>query len=280
MADLSPEQLEQQIAEFAEQLASVEFALRADPTNAELQDAKKSLDDVLKELYDIQELRKKIEKKEKPSSSTSTSAAPEKVKAVQDAAASKGVYVGMLCEAIYSGDGQWYNARVTDINSDGIVVAFDGYGNVETIDPKKDAIRARQEKAPLAGKKRKEPETSSSVALEHIPKSLQILPTDSEKVRLMKKKRIKQLKSKTRFQQLEEDTTKKKSSWQDFLTSANKKQKVTSTIAPKESIFRSPDTVDGRVGVVGSGKGMTPNPAHHVKPVVPVKKTTVDLPFK
>lgn len=280
MADLTPEQLEQQIAEFAEQLASVEFALRADPTNSELLDAKKSLDEVLKELHDIQELRKKIEKKETTTNNNNTAPSSEKLKAVQDAAASKGIYVGMLCEALYSGDSQWYNARVTDINADGVVVVFDGYGNVETIDPKKDSIRARQEKAPLAGKKRKEPETSSSVALEHIPKSLQILPTDSEKVRLMKKKRIKQLKSKTRFQQLEEDTTKKKSSWQDFLNTANKKQKTTSTIAPKESIFRSPDTVDGRVGVVGSGKGMTPNPTSNIKPVVPKNKTTVDLPFK
>jgi survival-of-motor-neuron-related-splicing factor 30 len=279
MADLTPEQLEQQIAEFSEQLADVENALRADPTNSELLDAKKSLGDVLKELHDIQELSKKIEKKDTATNNNNSSSSA-KVKAVQEAAAAKGIYVGMLCEAIYSGDGQWYNARVNDINADGVLVVFDGYGNTDTIDPKKDVIRARQEKAPLAGKKRKEPETSSSVALEHIPKSLQILPTDSEKVRLMKKKRIKQLKSKTRFQQLEEDTTKKKSSWQDFLTAGNKKQKVTSAIAPKESIFRSPDSVDGRVGVVGSGKGMTPNPTSNVKPVVPVKKTTVELPFK
>jgi survival-of-motor-neuron-related-splicing factor 30 len=279
MADLTPEQLEQQIAEFSEQLADVENALRADPTNSELLDAKKSLGDVLKELHDIQELSKKIEKKDTTTNNNNSSSSA-KVKAVQEAAAAKGIYVGMLCEAIYSGDGQWYNARVNDINADGVLVVFDGYGNTDTIDPKKDVIRARQEKAPLAGKKRKEPETSSSVALEHIPKSLQILPTDSEKVRLMKKKRIKQLKSKTRFQQLEEDTTKKKSSWQDFLTAGNKKQKVTSAIAPKESIFRSPDSVDGRVGVVGSGKGMTPNPTSNVKPVVPVKKTTVELPFK
>jgi survival-of-motor-neuron-related-splicing factor 30 len=279
MADLTPEQLEQQIAEFSDQLADVENALRADPTNSELLDAKKSLGDVLKELHDIQELSKKIEKKDTATNNNNSSSSA-KVKAVQEAAAAKGIYVGMLCEAIYSGDGQWYNARVNDINADGVLVVFDGYGNTDTIDPKKDVIRARQEKAPLAGKKRKEPETSSSVALEHIPKSLQILPTDSEKVRLMKKKRIKQLKSKTRFQQLEEDTTKKKSSWQDFLTAGNKKQKVTSAIAPKESIFRSPDSVDGRVGVVGSGKGMTPNPTSNVKPVVPVKKTTVELPFK
>lgn len=279
MADLTPEQLEQQIAEFSEQLADVENALRADPTNSELLDAKKSLGDVLKELHDIQELSKKIEKKDTTTNNNNSSSSA-KVKAVQEAAAAKGIYVGMLCEAIYSGDGQWYNARVNDINADGVLVVFDGYGNTDTTDPKKDVIRARQEKAPLAGKKRKEPETSSSVALEHIPKSLQILPTDSEKVRLMKKKRIKQLKSKTRFQQLEEDTTKKKSSWQDFLTAGNKKQKVTSAIAPKESIFRSPDSVDGRVGVVGSGKGMTPNPTSNVKPVVPVKKTTVELPFK
>jgi len=28
-------------------------------------------------------------------------------------------------------------------------------------------------------------------------------------------------------------------------------------LAKKQSMFRSPDTVDGKVGVVGSGKGMT-----------------------
>jgi len=155
MADLTSEQLEQQIAEFAEQLASVEFALRADPSNSELLDAKKSLDEVLKELHDIQELKKKIDKKDKPTNNNNTAPSNGKLKAVQDAAASKGIYVGMLCEALYPADSQWYNARVTDINADGVIVVFDGYGNVETIDPKKDSIRARQEKAPLAGKKTK-----------------------------------------------------------------------------------------------------------------------------
>ena len=47
-------------------------------------------------------------------------------------------------------------------------------------------------------------------------------------------------------------------SWQKFKTKSSAKSKTGfRTGKAKDSIFRSPDTVDGRVGVIGSGKRMT-----------------------
>ena len=71
-------------------------------------------------------------------------------------------------------------------------------------------------------KKRKEPETSSSIVLENIPKGLQILPTDSEKTRQSKKKRIKTLRSETKKIQKEEETNSRKQNWQSFVAKGNK----------------------------------------------------------
>jgi Mg-chelatase subunit ChlI len=79
-----------------------------------------------------------------------------------------------------------------------------------------DDIRQRQDKT-LLPRKRKEPETSSSIVLQNIPKSLQILSTDSEKVRKAKKKRIKALKAQARQKQLEEERNARKQAWQNFL---------------------------------------------------------------
>jgi hypothetical protein len=50
-------------------------------------------------------------------------------------------------------------------------------------------------------------------------------------------------------------------------------------VAPKESIFKSPDTVEGKVGVTGSGKGMTPAPQVSYKPqTLKASKTNIPLP--
>jgi len=46
---------------------------------------------------------------------------------------------------------------------------------------------------------------------------------------------------------------KRKASWQDF----QNKGKVNKKAKKNESIFQSPDTIEGKVGVIGSGKKMT-----------------------
>jgi len=72
-------------------------------------------------------------------------------------------------------------------------------------------------------------------------------------MRKMKKKGIKALKSEHRKIVAEEQRNKRKASWQDFQNkgTSNKKTKKDG------SIFQSPDTIEGKVGVVGSGKKMT-----------------------
>lgn len=50
----------------------------------------------------------------------------------------------------------------------------------------------------------------------------------------------------------------RQSTWLDFTNKANSKKEGHFAIkANQESIFKSPDTVTGRVGVVGSGRQMT-----------------------
>lgn len=42
--------------------------------------------------------------------------------------------VGARCQAIYSADGQWYDASVESVKGNGkFVVTFDGYGNSEEV---------------------------------------------------------------------------------------------------------------------------------------------------
>jgi len=91
-----------------------------------------------------------------------------------------------------------------------------------------------------------------------IPDHLKIVPTDTEAVKKRKQKRIKSIKSKNRFTKMAIAQRSKMNSWQNFQTK-NKKRKAKGSLQNmrKISIFRSPDTIDGKVGVTGSGKGMT-----------------------
>jgi len=94
-----------------------------------------------------------------------------------------------------------------------------------------------------------------------IPKHLKILPTDSEETRNGKRKRLKAMKSAIRQKKLEGDRNDRKTAWQEFTTKSSKKIKAGFMSGrAKESIFKSPDTVDGKVGVTGSGNSLTPIP--------------------
>jgi len=95
-----------------------------------------------------------------------------------------------------------------------------------------------------------------------IPESLKYKPSDSEAQKLKKRKQIKRLKSTFRTKKREEEGLKRQKNWQTFLKGHRKKQKTKS----KDSIFASPDEVDGRVGVTNSGRTMTkyPEPSKHL----------------
>jgi len=95
-----------------------------------------------------------------------------------------------------------------------------------------------------------------------IPESLKYKSSDSEAQKLKKRKQIKRLKTTHRTKKREEEGNQRQKNWLSFVKGHRKKQKV----KPKDSIFASPDEVDGRVGVVNSGKPLTKyqEPAKHL----------------
>eukprot|EP01125_Pyxidicula_operculata_P001782 TRINITY_DN11620_c0_g1_i1.p1 TRINITY_DN11620_c0_g1~~TRINITY_DN11620_c0_g1_i1.p1 ORF type:complete len:272 (+),score=63.96 TRINITY_DN11620_c0_g1_i1:32-847(+) len=238
MEESTIEELEKQIEEYESQLSMINAALKEDPDSEEFRTIKKDMIEVLNITKDMLQIKKESNK--------------PKFNNIQDVAAEKGIYVGYKCEAKWSMDGQWYKAVVTGISDAGIGVTFSAYGNSETVPPENIRERKKLDVVVVeSGEKLEGAAIHVSKSGELIvPSSLKILPTDSEAVRKSKKKRIKHLKSQYRLQKNEEDQNKRKASWQDFKDNPNKKRKT-------ESIFKSPETVTGKVGVTGSGKGMT-----------------------
>lgn len=84
-----------------------------------------------------------------------------------------------------------------------------------------------------------------------IPPHLVPLESDTEGERNKKRRTIKTLKSKWRERVKEVAGSQKQKSWQDFVGKSKKKRNT------GDSIFRTEDGVNARVGVIGSGKSMT-----------------------
>eukprot|EP00823_Brevimastigomonas_motovehiculus_P001087 TRINITY_DN11621_c0_g1_i1.p1 TRINITY_DN11621_c0_g1~~TRINITY_DN11621_c0_g1_i1.p1 ORF type:complete len:409 (+),score=96.13 TRINITY_DN11621_c0_g1_i1:47-1273(+) len=80
-----------------------------------------------------------------------------------------------------------------------------------------------------------------------IPDMLKINSDDTERVKQQKQKRIKRLKTEYRRAKLEKEGKQRQNAWQQFQSKGVK----------RKSMFASPDTVEGKVGVIGSGKAMT-----------------------
>lgn len=91
-----------------------------------------------------------------------------------------------------------------------------------------------------------------------IPEHLKILPNDSLEERNRKKKKLKHLKQGFKTSLIDRDMQDKSNKWANF-NERNKFQKSGNYLAKKhnESIFKTPDTLTGRVGFMNSGKGMT-----------------------
>jgi len=166
--------------------------------------------------------------------------------------------VGSVCQAIWAGDGGWYDAMVKKITARGeLVVEFEGYGDEETLPVEK---LKRADVAAVAAK-RKKAETDDPYAEMPIPASLKVMPSDSEEVRERKRKRVRAIKSKNRLRRIEREKNQAANHWKTFLNKKASAKAVTgfasSTKKAKTSIFRSPDTVDGKVGVTNSGNQLS-----------------------
>jgi len=167
--------------------------------------------------------------------------------------------IGAPCQAIYSADGQFYNAVVEGVSASGnFIVVYEGYEEKEEVPPA--SVRPPPEATEIykgvAAPKRKRVEEQPVVT--EIPKWLEIKDTDDEKTKARKRKLLKSYKSKIRFQEMDVAQKEKQDSWQSFLTGKGGKKKAGFfTGRKKESMFKVPEGASGKVGVIGSGKGIT-----------------------
>lgn len=178
--------------------------------------------------------------------------------------------VGTKVQAVWSEDGEWYDATVDAHTPNGYYVSYDGWGNREEVDPAN--IRPIQEgpvdalleaervaEATKQAIKRKIAQAASvDLQSRTLPAKLRIEPDDPEDVKAAKRKKIHAFKSKMRLEQLEVTQNKRQNAWQQFQSTKGKTKKIGFFSGRKrESIFKSPDDPQGKVGVTGSGKGLT-----------------------
>jgi survival-of-motor-neuron-related-splicing factor 30 len=164
------------------------------------------------------------------------------------------IVVGAELVGRYSGDGKYYDVIVEAVTDFGYRVAFTEYGNSEELPL--EYLRVRSTTGVL-------PDANEGLVREadgtyRIPEHLKVLPSDSEQDRLRKRRRVKGLKQKLKQREADESRDSSKNSWQAF-QSKGAKRRVAGSMkgVRKASIFAAPTTVDGRVGVTGSGQDMT-----------------------
>eukprot|EP01067_Filipodium_phascolosomae_P001617 Filipodium_phascolosomae@DN2052_c0_g1_i1.p1 len=93
-----------------------------------------------------------------------------------------------------------------------------------------------------------------------IPENLAIKPGDTEQEKKLKRKKIHSIKSRQRQEQTDQAAQDKKLGWQKFQKKSSQKSASLVTKKGKESIFKSPESIEGKVGVTGSGNAMTDFP--------------------
>ncbi|KAK7694859.1 hypothetical protein QCA50_002047 [Cerrena zonata] len=213
------------------QLSQVEVALEADPSNAELA----SLRSELKELIELTQTA--IAQQEAAASSSKAEASRKAGGATSTA---KPWGAGDECLAKYSGDGQWYPARIASVggSADNRVysVMFKGYNSTELV---------------------------NASQLKQIPPNYQAPAPPSNKRKLSKveeeekerKKKKNEKKVEVRAAKAKEQSVKQQT-WQKFAKKSEKKGIHIAGVAGT-SIFKTPENPLGKVGVTGSGKGMT-----------------------
>ncbi|RID76133.1 hypothetical protein BRARA_B03122 [Brassica rapa] len=165
--------------------------------------------------------------------------------------------IGTKVQAVFSEDGEWYEATVEAHTLNGYYVSYNEWGNKEEVDP--DNVRAIENNALLeaerlaeatknALKRKIEQAASSDYQSKTLPAKLKIDPNDPEDVKIAKRKKIHAFKSKARQEQLEVAQNKKQNAWQQFQTTKAKTKKVGFyTGRKKESIFKSPEDPFGKV---------------------------------
>ncbi|KAG2228933.1 hypothetical protein BDF21DRAFT_445282 [Thamnidium elegans] len=229
----------EEIESYKFQLEQVELALESDAENEEL----KKLQSDLKELINMFEAANAITHEETVNNNKrKTQPAPSSnnnsnTNVTTTALKSHEFSVDQEVMARWSGDGQFYRAIITAIGGADQVfsIKFKGYSESEFV--KAEDIKPIVDKKRVGifenveGPKKKKKETPVSAKDPSAP----VVP---------KKKKAVEFEN-------------KKNAWLNFATGSSSKKKKIVPVINKKSIFKTPDNPEGKVGVVGSGKGMT-----------------------
>ncbi|XP_052204867.1 uncharacterized protein LOC127809803 isoform X2 [Diospyros lotus] len=271
--ELSMEELASNLSTYREQLQQVRKLLDDDPGNVEYADMEKELVEVIALTEELLATAKKNESSAMDLGTTVDgyeSPSLHHVGPSNMADLSDKFPVGTKVQSVWSEDGEWYNATVEALTPNGYFVSYDGWGNGEEVDPanvrlieeaevnalleaEKEAEATRQ-----AIKRKIAQAAASDFQSRSLPAKLRIDPNDPEDVKATKRKKIHAFKSKVRQEQLEVAQNKKQNAWQQFQTTKGRAKKIGFFSGRKrESIFKSPDDPHGKVGVTGSGKGLT-----------------------
>uniref|UniRef100_A0A5B6YUH0 Survival of motor neuron-related-splicing factor 30 n=1 Tax=Davidia involucrata TaxID=16924 RepID=A0A5B6YUH0_DAVIN len=277
--ELSIEELASNLSTYKEQLQQVRKLLDDDPGNSEYADMEKELVEVIALTEEILETAKQNENSgldirtsadASPSLHHSGGTSHLNMEPNNIPDHSDKFPVGTKVQAVWSEDGEWYDATIDAHTPNGYYVSYDGWGNKEEVDPgnvrpvQEGAVDAllEAEKEAEATRQAIKRKIAQAAAVDFqsrtLPAKLRIDPNDPEDVKEAKRKKIHSFKSKMRMEQLEVSQNKRQNAWQQFQTTKGRAKKIGFFSGRKrESIFKSPEDPNGKVGVTGSGKGLT-----------------------
>ncbi|XP_031382419.1 survival of motor neuron-related-splicing factor 30 isoform X2 [Punica granatum] len=272
--ELSIDELASNLSIYKDQLQQVRQLLADDPGNAEYADMQKELAEVIAL---TEELLATARQNEISASDIGASTSESLGISQTEGLPVEGFPdhherfpIGSKVQAVWSEDGEWYDATIEAYTPNGYYVTYDSWGNREEVDP--DNVRGIEEKpvdalleaerVAEATKQAIKRKIAQAATVEFQPKTLpaklRIAPEDPEDVKAAKKKKIHAFKSKVRLEEREAAQNKRQNAWQQFQTTKGRAKKVGFFSGRKrESIFKSPDDPNGKVGVTGSGKGLT-----------------------
>ncbi|KAI0152667.1 hypothetical protein GGR57DRAFT_167913 [Xylariaceae sp. FL1272] len=284
MADIAS--IEEDIKQYQEQLDVVNAGLRDDAGNAELLALKSELDDALELLNETLAELKPTKAPPKPKAATPPppvqekwsrenhpafkKAAPVEEKEVDPVPVNYQVNDNVMAKWV-SGDRAFYPARITSITGSSTapiyVVKFKSYDNTEQLRAKDIRPIAQKRKAdgtpvnantPFSAPAQPPPPASTSSNPSVISAAASINPELAQKNREDDMNNTGDAKPKAKKIKAKKELEAGKSKWQEFST---KSKFAKANKSKKDSMFRTPEGVHGRVGFTGSGQAMRKDPS-------------------
>jgi survival-of-motor-neuron-related-splicing factor 30 len=214
------------------QLAQLEDSLTKDPLNTELCRLRADLIELISLTESLLDGQKTASK----SKSATTAATSNSGKTSIDGVPMPRFQPGDVVEAKWSGDGRFYDARIEAVDIDGnYTVSFTAYGTTEFVSP--DGVRAMSSEE-VTKKRTLDSKTVNASAT-------------GTAVRKRKKQTLAE-----HIAKKEQEHADKQNSWVNF--NAKLGSKTRRPAINRKSIFATSDKPNARVGVTGSGQGMTP----------------------